>query len=145
MRDRGLLGLAITTISVMSAVGVLVMLLLIATSRAPDQLRQVGAHTEYLKQAVISIGRGIEVSIAQHEALDANVDRLDLALGEGVFALSNGVTDTYQPATVLQASMETMHIYVKDPNQGKRIEIQIRSLEHHNWSTLVEITDLLLF
>ncbi len=36
-----------------------------------------------------------------------------------------------------------VHIYVKDKVLGKRIEIQIRTNEHHNWSTLVEITDLL--
>ncbi|WP_372744146.1 hypothetical protein [Lutibacter sp.] len=36
-----------------------------------------------------------------------------------------------------------VHIYIKDKTTGKRIEIQIRTTEHHNWSTLVEITDLL--
>jgi ppGpp synthetase/RelA/SpoT-type nucleotidyltranferase len=34
-----------------------------------------------------------------------------------------------------------IHIYVKDKVFGKRIEIQIRTSNHHNWSTLVEITD----
>ncbi|MDX6745165.1 hypothetical protein SHK09_00055 [Polaribacter sp. PL03] len=37
----------------------------------------------------------------------------------------------------------SIHIYIKDKETGKRIEIQIRSSSHHNWSTLVEITDLL--
>ncbi|WP_339626026.1 hypothetical protein [uncultured Maribacter sp.] len=36
-----------------------------------------------------------------------------------------------------------VHVYVKDPKYGKRIEIQLRTREYHNWSTLVEITDLL--
>ena len=36
-----------------------------------------------------------------------------------------------------------IHIYIKDKDSGKRIEIQIRTSSHHNWSTLVEITDLL--
>lgn len=36
-----------------------------------------------------------------------------------------------------------IHIYVKDKVQGKRIEIQIRTSIHHNWSTLVEISDFL--
>ncbi len=36
-----------------------------------------------------------------------------------------------------------IHIYVKDKEFGKRIEIQIRTSSHHNWSTLVEISDLL--
>lgn len=36
-----------------------------------------------------------------------------------------------------------IHVYVKDPRFGKRIEIQLRTRDYHNWSTLVEITDLL--
>ncbi|TYP75261.1 RelA/SpoT domain-containing protein [Aquimarina intermedia] len=36
-----------------------------------------------------------------------------------------------------------VHIYVKDPKEGKRIEVQLRTIEAHNWATLVEITDLL--
>ncbi|WP_370176644.1 RelA/SpoT domain-containing protein [Leeuwenhoekiella palythoae] len=36
-----------------------------------------------------------------------------------------------------------VHIYVKDRKLGKRIEIQLRTTSHHNWSTLVEISDLL--
>jgi hypothetical protein len=36
-----------------------------------------------------------------------------------------------------------VHIYIKDPVYGKRLEIQIRTSSHHNWSTLVEISDLL--
>lgn len=38
---------------------------------------------------------------------------------------------------------QSIHIYVKDKVFGKRIEIQIRTTTHHNWSTLVEISDLL--
>ena len=53
----------------------------------------------------------------------------------------------------------TIHDYIKEPKKSgyrsihinavlkdgdnRRIEIQLRSLEHHNWATLVEITDLL--
>ena len=47
----------------------------------------------------------------------------------------------------------TIHDYIKEPKESgnavlkdgdnRRIEIQIRALEHHNWATLVEITDLL--
>ena len=53
----------------------------------------------------------------------------------------------------------TIHDYIKEPkasgyrsihinavlrdNDNRRIEIQLRALEHHNWATLVEITDLL--
>lgn len=37
----------------------------------------------------------------------------------------------------------SIHIYVKDKQTGKPIEIQIRNKEQHNWATLVEIVDLL--
>ena len=37
----------------------------------------------------------------------------------------------------------SIHIYVKDHQTQKPIEIQIRNREHHNWATLVEIVDLL--
>lgn len=37
----------------------------------------------------------------------------------------------------------SIHIYVKDRESNKRVEIQIRNVEQHNWATLVEIVDLL--
>ncbi|MBO5613512.1 MAG: RelA/SpoT domain-containing protein [Prevotella sp.] len=37
----------------------------------------------------------------------------------------------------------SIHIYVKDKQTQKPIEIQIRNKEQHNWATLVEIVDLL--
>ena len=37
----------------------------------------------------------------------------------------------------------SIHIYVKDHQTQKPIEIQIRNKEQHNWATLVEIVDLL--
>lgn len=37
----------------------------------------------------------------------------------------------------------SIHLYVQmDNDPGKVIEIQIRSIEHHNWATLVEISDM---
>lgn len=36
-----------------------------------------------------------------------------------------------------------VHIYIKDANSGKKIEIQLRTIKDHNWATLVEITDFL--
>jgi len=36
-----------------------------------------------------------------------------------------------------------IHLYVKDPVSKRRIEIQLRTIDHHNWATLIEITDLL--
>lgn len=38
---------------------------------------------------------------------------------------------------------KSLHIYVSVPNSNLIIEIQLRNLEDHNWSTLVEISDLL--
>lgn len=38
---------------------------------------------------------------------------------------------------------KSIHMYVKDPLSNKRIEIQLRTFDHHNWATLIEITDLL--
>ena len=37
----------------------------------------------------------------------------------------------------------SIHVYVKEKQTQKPIEIQIRNKEHHNWATLVEIVDLL--
>lgn len=37
----------------------------------------------------------------------------------------------------------SLHVYVKDKQTQKPIEIQIRNKSHHNWATLVEIVDLL--
>ena len=37
----------------------------------------------------------------------------------------------------------SLHVYVRDKESGKRIEVQIRSRKQHNWATLVEIVDLL--
>lgn len=36
-----------------------------------------------------------------------------------------------------------IHVYITDSISGKVIEIQLRTLESHNWATLVEITDVL--
>ena len=38
---------------------------------------------------------------------------------------------------------KSIHINVTLRGDNRRIEIQLRSLEQHNWATLVETTDLL--
>lgn len=38
---------------------------------------------------------------------------------------------------------KSLHLYVSIPTSDEIIEIQIRNLEDHNWSTLVEISDLI--
>lgn len=42
-----------------------------------------------------------------------------------------------------KSGYRSIHIYVKDKQSQKPIEIQIRNKEQHNWATLVEIVDLL--
>ena len=37
----------------------------------------------------------------------------------------------------------SLHVYVKDKETNKSVEIQIRDIKQHNWATLVEIVDLL--
>lgn len=46
-------------------------------------------------------------------------------------------------ASPKESGYRSIHIYVKDKETQKPIEIQIRNKEHHNWATLVEIVDLL--
>ena len=38
---------------------------------------------------------------------------------------------------------KSIHVYLREPKTNKRIEVQLRTVEFHNWSTLVEITDVL--
>lgn len=57
------------------------------------------------------------------------------------FKISGKLRDYYKKPKPI--GYKGLHIYVKDPKSEKRIEVQIRTLESHNWATLVEITDLL--
>jgi len=45
--------------------------------------------------------------------------------------------------TPRESGYRSVHIYVKDSLYGKPVEIQLRNRLHHNWSTLVEIIDVL--
>lgn len=57
------------------------------------------------------------------------------------FEISGKIRDYIKDSKLI--GYKGVHVYVKDPEFGKRIEIQLRTREYHNWSTLVEITDLL--
>lgn len=46
-------------------------------------------------------------------------------------------------AEAKDSGYRSIHVYVKDKETQKSIEIQIRNREQHNWATLVEIVDLL--
>ncbi|SHF88240.1 ppGpp synthetase catalytic domain-containing protein (RelA/SpoT-type nucleotidyltranferase) [Flavobacterium segetis] len=56
---------------------------------------------------------------------------------------SGGKTRDYINVIKRDIGYKSIHIYVKDPVSRKRIEIQLRTVEHHNWATLIEITDFL--
>lgn len=56
---------------------------------------------------------------------------------------SGGKTRDYIKEIHRDIGYKSVHMYVKDPISQKRIEIQLRTRNHHNWSTLIEITDLL--
>lgn len=56
---------------------------------------------------------------------------------------SGGKTRDYINEISRDIGYKSIHMYVKEPISGKRIEIQLRTLNHHNWATLIEITDLL--
>ena len=43
-----------------------------------------------------------------------------------------------------EGGYKSLHLYLKDNISGKTIEVQLRNQIDHNWSTLVEITDVLL-
>lgn len=46
-------------------------------------------------------------------------------------------------ATPKDSGYKSIHLNVTLKGDNRRVEIQLRCLEHHNWATLVEITDLL--
>lgn len=57
------------------------------------------------------------------------------------FELKGKINDYIQ--TPKESGYKSIHLNVSLKGENKRIEIQIRSVEHHNWATLVEISDLL--
>ncbi len=121
MQDRRLLGVGLTTLSVTSAVGLLVILLLIATATTPEKLRQINTQTTYLHEAVSSVARGIAVSDNQHQSLGASVGQLDRSLVSGSEALNFTILETYQPTgfmdTVRWPAMTSLNIIDTDAGE----------------------------
>ncbi|WP_396151144.1 RelA/SpoT domain-containing protein [Flavobacterium sp.] len=64
------------------------------------------------------------------------------SLIENYFELG-GKTRDYVNEIKRDIGYKSIHMYVKDPISKKRIEIQLRTRNHHNWATLIEITDLI--
>lgn len=56
---------------------------------------------------------------------------------------TGGKTRDYINGLKRDIGYKGVHLYVKDPISQRRIEIQLRTMDHHNWATLIEITDLL--
>lgn len=79
---------------------------------------------------------GIRIIVRTESQLNRIVDDIKTK-----FEVSGKIRDYYSDPKPI--GYKGVHIYVKDPKLGKRIEIQLRTLESHNWATLVEITDLL--
>jgi len=102
MVNKRIIGVCITTLSVVIAVSVLAALLLVATARTPEQLRQIGSHTNYVQQAVASISRGLEVSQALHRPFGTKIVSLDVALERGIDELRTNIKQTYEPSSTLQ-------------------------------------------
>ena len=101
MGNHKLIGMIFTVASIVLAISILAILLLIATARTPEQLSRIATDTAYLEEAANSIARGIEVGKAQHQALGADVQRLDVALQQGSESLSQALNQTYQPVGLL--------------------------------------------
>ncbi|NOX50192.1 MAG: hypothetical protein GXP16_06600 [Gammaproteobacteria bacterium] len=101
MVNLRIIGGVLTFLSIVSAVGVLGVLLLIATSPAPEQFRQIDAQNSYLQQTTAALVRGITVVQRQQQPLDRKIDALDNALHEGAVVLNAAVLDAYQPITVV--------------------------------------------
>ncbi len=101
MVNRKIVGTVSTAFSVVAAIGLLVVLLLVATAQTPEQLRQIGAHTTYVQQALSAVSRGIAVSINQHKALGEQLNQLDESLVQGDIALQALVAESYQPSAML--------------------------------------------
>ncbi|MBN8566872.1 MAG: hypothetical protein J0M25_09095 [Flavobacteriales bacterium] len=59
------------------------------------------------------------------------------------FFETGGKTRDYINELKRDIGYKGVHLYVKDPVSQRRIEIQLRTIDHHNWATLIEITDLL--
>ena len=69
-----------------------------------------------------------------YNKIEKNKDRLPFEV--------KGVVHDYI-AHPKESGYKSIHLNVTLRDDNRRIEIQLRALEHHNWATLVEITDLL--
>lgn len=72
---------------------------------------------------------------------DENSVRKMLQLIKDNYEVRGAVRDRFsEPKRI---GYKAIHVYITEPITGKVIEIQLRTLDTHNWATLVEITDVL--
>lgn len=72
---------------------------------------------------------------------DENAVRKMLQLIKDNYEIRGAIRDRFSAPKKI--GYKAIHIYITEPLSGKVIEIQLRTLETHNWATLVEITDVL--
>lgn len=90
-----------TALSIAGAIGILAVLLLIATAPTPDRYRNLAGHTSYIASAINGVANGMAVSNAQAQALGEKVAQLDTALVQGTELLSSEIDALYAPAETL--------------------------------------------
>lgn len=84
---------------------------------------------------------GCRCIVHKEEQVYALFDKLGKLAEKGHLELRTGGHDYIKDPK--PGGYKSLHVIVSIPNDNRRIEIQIRTVEHHNWATLVEISDLL--
>lgn len=84
---------------------------------------------------------GCRCILSTDKQVYALYDRIVRKLDKLPFEIKGKINDYI--ANPKESGYKSIHINVALKNDNRRIEIQLRSLEQHNWATLVETTDLL--
>ena len=104
MLNKAFIGHFSTTLSIAGAVGILAILLVLATAPTPDQFRNLANSTRYLTGAITSLDNGIAVSNAQGQALADRAAQLNRALELGGATISEKVQQLYAPVKPLDVA-----------------------------------------
>jgi len=104
MLNKAFIGHFSTALSMAGAVGILAILLVLATAPTPDQFRNLANNTRYLSGAINSLGNGVAVSNAQGQALGARAEQLSAALEQGGVAIGRDVQQLYAPVAPLDVA-----------------------------------------
>ena len=101
MKDRKHLGTALIVLSVCIAVGILAVLILVATASTPDRFRELDANARYLERSLAAVAMGIEAAESQRALPDEKIGELDRALERGRSEIVAGVRTIYRPDSML--------------------------------------------